>query len=92
MHEMLTVHTDVCGVCLSVTWLKLAVVRAVYAMCHVYGVNWCSLCQITLTTCYQLSQTELMVSQEVKRLSISHCQQQQIIPLTVICTVEPSRA
>jgi len=55
MHEMLTILTDVRGVCLSVclpvTWLKLAAARAVYAACRVLGVIRCSLCQITLTTC-----------------------------------------
>jgi len=35
MHEMLTILTDVCGVCLSVTRLELAAAHAVYAACRV---------------------------------------------------------
>jgi len=58
---MLTILTDVrvvcLSVCLSVTRLKSAAVRAVYAACRVRGVIWCSLCQITLTTCYILYRT-----------------------------------
>jgi len=49
MHEMLTVVTDVGGVCLSVslsvTRLKTAAARAV---CRVRGVIRCSLCQMPL--------------------------------------------
>jgi len=52
---MLTILTDVRGVCqpvsLSVTRLKSAAARAVYAPCRVRGVIRCSLCQITLTSC-----------------------------------------
>jgi len=55
MHEMPTVLTDVRGVCLSVrlsvTRLKSAAARAVYAACRVRGVIRCSLCQITSATC-----------------------------------------
>jgi len=55
MHEMQTILTDVCSVCLSVrlsvTWLKSGVAHAVYTACRVHGVIRCSLCQITLTTC-----------------------------------------
>jgi len=44
MHEMLTIFTDVCGICLSVvTWLKWAAARAVYAGNRVCGVIWCIL-------------------------------------------------
>jgi len=58
MHEMLTILTDVRGVCLSVylsvclsvTRLKSAEARAVYAACRVRGVIRCSLCQITLVS------------------------------------------
>jgi len=45
MHEILTILTDVHSVCLSVC------LSHTYAMCRVYGVIWCSLCQITLATC-----------------------------------------
>jgi len=53
-----TILTDVRSVCLSVclciTQHKLTAARAVYAVCHVHGVIWCCLCQITLATrhCY----------------------------------------
>jgi len=59
MHEMQAMLIDVCGVCLSVClsvmWLKLAAARAVCAACRVRGVIWCSLCEITLTTCWILA-------------------------------------
>jgi len=46
MHEMLSILTDVRGVCLSVslsvTRLKSAAARAVYAACRVRGVIRCS--------------------------------------------------
>jgi len=51
MHEMQTILTDVRGVCLSVTRLKLAAARAMYATCRARGVFRCSLCQSTFTTC-----------------------------------------
>jgi len=37
---------------LSVTWLKSAAVHAVYVVCRMHGVIWCSLGQIALTTCF----------------------------------------
>jgi len=53
MHETQTILSDVRGVCqsvrLSVTRLKSAAARAVYAACS--GVIRCGLRQITLTTC-----------------------------------------
>jgi len=55
MHEMQTILTDAVSVSLSVrpsvTWLKSVASHAVFAACRVCGVVWCSLCQITLTTC-----------------------------------------
>jgi len=56
MHEMLTILTDVRGVCLSVclsvTRLKLVTARAVYIACRVRGVILCSLRQMPLASCY----------------------------------------
>jgi len=56
MHEMQTIVTDVRGVCqfvsLSVTRLKSAAARAVYAACRVRGVIRCSLRQMPLAFCY----------------------------------------
>jgi len=53
---MLTILTDVRGVCqsvcLSVTWLKSAAARAVYATYRVRGFIRCSLRQIPLASCY----------------------------------------
>jgi len=59
MCEMLTIVTDVqCSRCLSVslsvTWLKSAAVRAVYAVCHVRGVIQYSLSQMPLVSCYDM--------------------------------------
>jgi len=51
VQEMLTILTNVCGVCQSVMRLKSAAASAVYAACCVHGVTQGSLCQITLTTC-----------------------------------------
>jgi len=59
MHEGLTIVTDVCGVSLSVTRLKLAAVHAVYAACHVHGVIWCSLRQMPSASCYQVWQVKV---------------------------------
>jgi len=56
MHEMLTILTDVRGVCLSVclsvTRFESAAARAVYASCRVLGVIRCSLRQMPLASCY----------------------------------------
>jgi len=57
MHEMLTIVTDARGVCLSVclsvTRLKSAAARAVYAAaCRVRGVIPCSLRQMPLASCF----------------------------------------
>jgi len=66
MNEMLTILTPVCAlvtiltdvhdVCLpvrlSVTRLKSAAARAVYAVCRVCGVIRYSLCQMPLASCY----------------------------------------
>jgi len=51
MHDMLTILTDVRGVSLSVTRLKSAAARAVYAACRVRGVIRCSLRQMLLASC-----------------------------------------
>jgi len=49
---MQTVVTDVCGVCQSVRpSISLSVCHTVCAVC--VGVIWCSLCQITLASCYK---------------------------------------
>jgi len=40
------------SICQSVMWLKLAAVRAVYAMCHVHRVIQCRLRQMSLAFCY----------------------------------------
>jgi len=57
MHEIQTIVTDVCGVCLSVclsvTPLKLAAAHAVYASCRVRGVIRCSLRQMPLASCFR---------------------------------------
>jgi len=67
MHEMLTILTDVRGVCLSVslsvTRLKLAAVRAVYAACRVRGVIQCSPRQMPLASCFGLLQHVFMTAQ-----------------------------
>jgi len=53
MHEVLTLLLlFTVSVSLSVMWLQLVVVRAVYAVCHVCGVIWCSLHQMPLASCY----------------------------------------
>jgi len=53
VHTILTNNRGVCqSICPSVTRLKSAAACAVYAVCHVCGVIWCSLCQITWTTRY----------------------------------------
>jgi len=57
MHEMLTIVTDVRGVCLSVTRLKSAAARAAYAACSVRGVIRCSLRQMSLASCYSVHPT-----------------------------------
>jgi len=55
MRAMLTIVTHVRGVCLSVclsvTRLKSAAVRAVHAACRVRGVIWYSLRQMPLASC-----------------------------------------
>jgi len=48
MHEMLTILTDVHGVCQSVCH---AAALAVYTTCCVRGVIRCSLCQMLLASC-----------------------------------------
>jgi len=61
MHDMLTFLIDVCGVCLSVMRQNVHCTPgamcagsfgALYAACHVRRVIRCSLCQITLITCF----------------------------------------
>jgi len=51
MHEMLTILIDVRGVSLSVTWLKSAAARAMYAACCVRGAIRYSLHQMPLASC-----------------------------------------
>jgi len=51
---------------LTVTWLKSAEARAVYAMCHVRGVIRCSLCQIPLASCCKFSPEEMVHVTDVK--------------------------
>jgi len=50
MHELLTIVTDVRGVCQSVARLELGAGHAVYAMCCVRGVIWCSMRQMPLAS------------------------------------------
>jgi len=58
MYDMLTIVTDVRGVCpsvsLSVTRFKSTAARAVYDACRVRGVIQCSLCQMSLASCFCL--------------------------------------
>jgi len=67
MHEMLCILTDVRGVCLSVclsvTRLKSAAVRAVYAICRMRGVIRYSLCQMPLASCLSHRSRLQMVTQ-----------------------------
>jgi len=67
MHEMQTIVTDVHRVCLSVC--LFVSLSCGSTRLHCAGVIWCSLCQITLASCYQLHRVwhDVVVWQTKKR-------------------------